>query len=466
MTELLKEFRQLFETDGFRGEYEASSRAGQINAPTYERLAHSSVEVLMERGQFDGEKPVFMIGRDTRSSGPELHGEAIQGLLDAGAEVWDMGVVPTPLIAWAAQKASAAAIAITASHNPDKYNGFKLFGRGGAKLERDGLDAVNKHYWDHLESALPMELGTLKNGRGFVEDYLAAVTSKLGGSEALAGKLIAVDGANGAGYDLAPRLYRALGADVITFACDPATGVINKDCGAAKLKGMERFLTENPDLLNDPRFIGGVAHDGDADRVLGYDRHFRIIDGNHWMHELALDGDQEGIVGTIYTNSALRQALKQTGIEFHQCDNGDSYVTEMLRQTGLTRGGEFTGHLIDLEHLSSGDGPYMAAWLVTKLVKQDMTFEDVADNLKVWPELMVNVELPTGTKGKPIVASDEVQAAIKDQKDKYGDSALIVLRPSGTEPVIRVWANAEDQTIVDDIVSNLAGTIHDAVLAA
>jgi phosphoglucosamine mutase len=278
---------------------------------------------------------------------------------------------------------------------------------------------------------------------------------KLGGKSALQNRLVVVDGANGAARELAPAIYRRLGAEVVEFACNPK-GVINKNCGAAHLEGLQNFLRERPELTGDARFLGAFANDGDADRVLGVDRSGRIVNGNHWMRHLAKE--QDGIVGTTYTNSALREAVQADGVFFHECDNGDSQVTAKLQELDLTRGGEFTGHLIDLNHIPSGDGLYMGAWLAVSLAGDHSTLSDVSDSISLWPESLRNVRV-NGVDGRALAGSDIVQTAIIEESARYQGAVRIVLRPSGTEPLVRIWTEAKQQEIAEAVAGRLTRTV-------
>lgn len=453
---------RLFGTDGFRGPYDPTGMAGRVNAKTFEGLAFAYAGIVAER---TGIRPVFVVGGDTRTSTPTLLEAVSRGAAAAGAEVWKVGIAPTPMIAWLAQEHEINAIAITASHNPGRDNGFKPFEIGGGKPEREVLDEVEVRYWQRVESykSFPQATTSLLVSRPeLAGTYLDEIITKLGGPSILQNRLVVVDGANGAASELAPTVYRRLGAEVVEFACD-LQGVINRDCGAAHLEGLQAFLQRHPELTADPRFLGAFANDGDADRIMGVDKSRRIINGNHWM--LYLAKGQDGFVGTRYTNSALREAVETVGVRFYECDNGDSYVTAKLQELGLTRGGEFTGHMIDLEHIPSGDGLYMGAWLATALTSKRLTLSDVYDSLPLWPELLRNVYVD-GADSKAIAGTEIVQAAITEEVARYGGATRVILRPSGTEPLIRIWAEAERQDIVEAVVGRLTEIVQSLARAA
>jgi phosphoglucosamine mutase len=453
----------LFGTDGARGEFRPDGELGHINGETFELLANAAATSVI--GANPDEKPTFIVGGDTRSSSPELIAAAADGAAAAGAEVWDIGVAPTPLIAWLAKQHKTHAFAVTASHNPDKDAGLKLFEAGGDKSGRETLDEVEDLFWGMVSSGMRNAPGGSVIRRQYLKNnYLGAMVENLGGPGVLDGKLMVVDGANGAAFDMAPRLYRALGAEVITFACDPSQP-INENCGAAKLDGLKEFLAERPAITSDRRFLGAFAHDGDADRVMGVDQTGNIVNGNHWMHRLAFG--EVGIAGTLYTNSGLRQELKRMGVEFHETENGDTHVTKKLQELNArlceqryTRGGEASGHLINLRRLSSGDGLYMAGWLATALAREDETLQDVSSSLRLWPE--AKDEVPVGgANAKQIVQSDIVQEAIA----ALPRGVRSIVRGSGTEPIVRVFAEAEDQSAAEEAVRDLSGLIHDSIAA-
>jgi phosphoglucosamine mutase len=429
--------------------------AGRINTQTFEELAFAYASIITESTDT---RPIFVIGGDTRTSTPPLAEAVSRGVAAADAEVWNVGIAPTPMIAWLAQEYRINAIAITASHNPSGDNGFKPFEAGGIKPARDVLDEVEVRYRQRAASNKPLPRAAVNltiPRPELASSYLDGMVAELGGEGVLQNTLVVVDGANGAARELAPTLYRRLGAEVVEFACDPQ-GVINKHCGAAHLEGLQAFLKEHPELTEDTRLLGAFANDGDADRVIGVDRSGRVVNGNHWMQYLAKG--QDGIVGTIYTNSGLREAVKANGVTFHECDNGDSHVTVKLQELDLTRGGEFTGHLIDLNHIPSGDGLYMGAWLAAMLAGDHSTLSDVSDSLSLWPELLRNVRVD-GVDGHALAGSDIVQAAIIEESARYQGAARIVLRPSGTEPLVRIWTEAKQQEITEAVVGRLTRTV-------
>lgn len=449
----------LFGTDGYRGTVDYSAETG-INPRTFELLSYEYMNLVAEQ---TGQSPLVIVGSDTRESGSILREAAINGASSAGAEVWDLGIAPTPVIAWLAKKYMANAVAITASHNPAGDNGFKPFDIGGDKPTTETLSELESRYFKLNQrklSSMPRS-GKKQNRTDLKFEYLEQTVDLLSTIGTLEGKTVIVDGANGAAFELAPLLYKKLGANVIKFACHNDGLKINKGVGAAHLDGLVDFIVANKEDLGSS-FIGAFANDGDADRVMGVDRNGNIVNGNHWMAELAQD--QKGIVGTVYTNSATRKKIKEMGVEFYECPNGDSNVTAKLKELtlrlgeGFKRGGEFTGHLIDMDHIPSGDGLLMGAWLAIKAAQENANLSDVYNNLHLWPERMVSLKV-NGTDSRIIVDTPSVQDAITKEKDFLGEAGRVIVRASGTEPIIRVWAEAQDVDMLEASTVRLAEAI-------
>ncbi len=452
-----------FGTDGMRGLYDPTGTESPINGQTAEDLGLAYASMVAEQ---TGTTPLIVIGGDTRPSTPELVQAATAGAVAAGAEVLDVGIAPTPVIAWIARSVGGHAIDVTASHNPAKDNGLKIFAADAIKPDRETLAEIEARL-RQTESGTPQSWlrsgGKASNRPELARDYVSHLVEKLGGKGALDGRLVVIDGAHGAARGIAPEIYERLGAEVVRYACN--CGVINDGCGAADLDGVQAFLACRPDLTNDPRFIGAFASDGDADRVMGVDRYGRIIDGNHWMQWLADDPSVDGIVGTEYTNSATRQAVAGMGVDFYQCDNGDSHVTDMLfdltasQGSGYSRGGEFTGHMIDLAHLPSGDGIYMGAALAADLARNGSSLADTYDGLELWPERLQNIELDDNKDARAVRNDERVREALAVVEEKYQSMARVVLRASGTQSVVRVWAEARERVIMETVVTLLSQAV-------
>ncbi len=463
-------------TDGFRGIATDEPGPGQMNQETIAVLTHSLVESQMEAGAGN----ICVVGRDTRPSGPELEEAAVAGARVAGATVVRLGVAPTPAILKIAQALNAgSAVGITASHNPAEYNGWKGT-LGEHKPVGPQVKAISDRYWRAVDSGLvvPVDAGAdVKEIPGLLEDYKRAVVLDVQaefGERPLEGKIFVVDTANGAAMNVTPDVLRRLGATVEEFACD-GSSLINEGCGAADLEGVKNFLRSRPDLVLNPNFVGALANDGDADRMIGLGATilpdgqmvFEEMEGNRVM-ELQAQG-QPGIIGTDYTNDAMIARLQSQGIGFEFCENGDANVTAALRAKQAagqdwTRGGEFTGHHIDLKWLSSGDGVRMAAWLASYAAKKNTNFFVLAESMPLWPESMIKVKLPKGANPKEIMQRTGVVRAIEEARIALDGIGRTHVRPSGTEPLIRSWVVGQDRELVDITNTRIATAIKGALV--
>ncbi len=455
-------------TDGHRGVATMEPGAGLINPETFAGLTYALAGMQADAGH-DG--PI-VIARDPRASSEHLSRAAVAGALHAGAEVIDLGVAPTPTAQKVAEWSGAAAtVVVTASHNPAEDNGWKGM-TGHSKPHDKAIREYSDRFWEQHQSGLviPTSLADSVERRPELineyEDSVVATIQGAFGERPLENKLFVVDGANGAAMNLTPRILERLGARVERFACDPE-GVINENCGANDLGGVKAFLASRPDIVDDPNFVGALANDGDSDRMQGVGvvvqdgvTKFVDITGNHVMGAMA-EG-QPGIVGTLYTNSGLRNRLAEQGIEFEECKNGDKYVTRALlaKQAAgenWTRGGEFTGHYVDLAWLPSGDGLMSAAWFAARTVQRGMTFGDVHRELPLWDESMNEVRMPEGTKAEAILAAPpvaEVVSAMQELTDRR-----VIVRASGTEPVARVWAESPLDGVADGTSAHIAQVV-------
>jgi phosphoglucosamine mutase len=466
MTERL----QLGGTDGFRGLAVEETGPGLINEETFRHLTYALVAGQLEKGEL---APV-VVAQDTRPSSKRLGKAVMEGALAyPGVEVWNLGVAPTP----AAQKVSQeyggmATVVITASHNEYPENGWKGMLRS-SKPSKDEVRSLSQRYWRQVDQGLviPVSDRVVPERPELTRWYIDKVVSSIEcefGERPLDGKLFVIDGANGAAQKVTPEVFTRLGAAIETFGCGNQ-GQINEDCGAASLGGLKKFLTQNPNILTDPRFVGAVANDGDADRMMGIGlaagpndhRQLVEIDGNHVMAALA-EG-QPGIVGTQYTNTALVRKLQEEGIGFEYCANGDVFVTQKLRELQASgkdwrRGGEFTGHHVVLDWLSSGDGVRMAAWFAAYAVQKNQTFGDIHQNMPLWAEKMTKVTL-SRAKQSAIQGDEVVERAIRQAEEQLEANGRIIVRPSGTEPVVRIWGESPDAQKIGHIVSSLAKVV-------
>lgn len=457
-------------TDGFRGVATEEYGPGLMNQETLRGLTYELVAYQQEQ-KADG---VVIVARDTRPSSAHLSQAVVEGALGRGAEVWDLGVAPTPTAQKiAAQSGAMATVVVTASHNTYTDNGWKGM-LGAEKPSSDVVQTLSDRFWDGYQDLrqIPRTIHQAIERPELKDWYLKKLARDIEetfGERPLLDKLIAVDGAFGAAQSLTPRLLRRLGADVVMFSCyGNGNGIINDGCGAADLSGIKSFLADRPELTMHPDFLGAVANDGDADRFMGIGAlpshngaapRLVEINGNHAM--LALAEKQAGIVGTEYTNSGLVQRLAQQGVEFAYCPNGDVNVTAALRAKQAlgepwTRGGEFTGHLIDTDWLPSGDGVRMAAWMAAYAAASGRTFGDIYQDLPLWSEHMVKIPYEHDSRNR-IKQADRIASLLHTADETLGDNGRLIVRASGTEPVVRIWGESNEayQKRLATIMSNV-----------
>jgi len=462
-------------TDGFRGEAELDNPSmGVMNETTVANLSAALVAYQIDRGV---EGPI-VVARDTRPSSERLARAAVAGALSRGGELIDLGVAPTPMAQFMADKVKASAtVVITASHNPHTDNGWKGM-LGSDKPSKQESRDISELAWD-MSATSPAVITAdgiqSEKSRAYEAHYKDSIVNDIQerlGERPLDGKIVVIDGAYGAAQRVTPAVFRALGARVEEFSCD-GTGYINEGCGAADLSGLKSFLYDRPDLVGDPNFLGAIANDGDADRMMAIGVVYQNgepslveVDGNHAMWLLA---DGAGIVGTDYTNSGVVRQLRHEGFQFEYCENGDSNVTSALRARQLAgerwyRGGEFTGHFVDLDWLSSGDGIRTGALFASTAAARGMNFGDVFRSLPLWHQEMAKVRI-SDTPHDLILNNEGYLQALADSEAQLGDEGRLLLRPSGTEPVFRVWGESTQPEILDAAVARLSGIVECIVRA-
>jgi phosphoglucosamine mutase len=467
----MSEHPQLGGTDGVRG-LALEPGLGNINAGTVAGLTYALTDMQISRG----EQPLVVIGRDTRPSGPELERAAVAGAVAAGAQVLRLGVAPTPVILKTAQMQKAgAAISLTASHNDWPENGWKGT-LGEDKPFGPQVKEISDRFWAETDSGLSVPLSaadSVPERPDLQEAYVNSVIADMElqfGDRPLEGKVVVVDGANGATMHVTPKVLERLGATVHTFACD-GERPINDGTGATNLDGVKDFMRRHPEIVRQPGFIGAVAKDGDGDRFMGVgasttdqEMEFVDIEGNRTMELLAKG--QPGTIGTHYTNDAMVARLRAQGTGFEFCENGDVYVTAALRATAQTqpepwtRGGEFTGHQVDLSWLSSGDGVRTAALTACLAAQQGTTFYEMGRQMPLLPQSEAKIKLPPEAV-QPTLDHPDVQAAIAGAKAALAAQAgRALVRASGTEKgVIRLWSSGEDGVMADAVVASLKAII-------
>jgi phosphoglucosamine mutase len=399
----------------------------------------------------------FLIGRDTRQSGPMLEAAFAAGLASEGVDVERLGVIPTPAVAWLSAQESVPAAVVSASHNPFSDNGVKLFAAGGVKL-RDDVEEDLEAELDRLlhEQAIGgSAVGAISTRAGVIDDYVAFVRGTVGD---LGGLHVVVDCANGAASEAAPAALRAAGARVDVLFAEPDGCNINEGCGATHPDVLQRKVIE----------LGadcGLALDGDADRVLAVDHRGRLVDGDHVIAICARDMAARGVlrdrsvVVTVMTNLGFRLAMDEVGITVVETAVGDRYVLEALDDGGLSIGGEQSGHVIFRELATTGDGTLTGLQLLDAVVRSGRTLADLADEaMTQLPQVLRNVKI-TGDAAKVVAA---VRADVAAVEAELGERGRVLLRPSGTEPLVRVMVEAPTSDLAHAATDRLVAAVEAA----
>ena len=441
---------RLFGTDGVRGRANAD-----LTPELALSVARAAAGVLADR---DGtQRPVAVVGRDPRASGEMLEAAVVAGLASAGAQVLRAGVLPTPAIAHlTAHSGADLGVMISASHNPMPDNGIKLFSRGGHKLP-DAVEAAIEQAVTAGEADGPRptgaEIGRVSDltdaGAVYVEHLLSTV------ERPLSGLTLVVDCAHGAAAVCAPEVYRRAGATVHVIGGEPDGWNINDGIGSTHLGPLtEAVRAHRADL--------GIAHDGDADRCLAVTAEGDVVDGDAILAVCALGLHQHGrltgdtVVATVMSNLGFHHTMRDAGIAVHTTAVGDRYVLEALRAHGLSLGGEQSGHLVFLDHATTGDGLLTGLSLLSRMAETGASLAELASVVQRLPQVLVNVPVRDRLA---VVESDEVAAAVNHCEAELGDDGRVLLRPSGTEQLVRVMVEAPTQERADAIARRLADVV-------
>jgi phosphoglucosamine mutase len=425
---------RLFGTDGVRG---LANR--DITSESALKLAQAAAIVLGEQARARGQKPIAVIGRDPRISGEFLAAAISAGLASSGVDVFDAGVIPTPATSFLTADLDADfGVMISASHNPAPDNGIKFFSRGGHKLDDAVEDAIEKALSAKPLTPIGAEIGHVKEFADAKSRYLVHLQGTLPNS--LKGIKVVVDCANGAASDLAPKAFHDAGAEVVVIGNEPDGYNINLGCGSTHLSALQAAVVEHGADV-------GIAHDGDADRTLAVDATGAIVDGDQIMAILAVAAKSRGdlsrntLVATVMSNLGLKIAMKQAGIEMIETKVGDRYVLEVIREGGYTLGGEQSGHLIFARHATTGDGILTGLQLLAQMSSTGKSLQELASAMKVYPQVLINV--PEVDKSK-VNSDQELQKVVQEAKTELGETGRVLLRASGTEPLVRVMVEAQD----------------------
>ena len=443
--------RKYFGTDGIRGQVGTHPMTVDFAL----RLASAAARVLAPRGG------TVLVGKDTRLSGYMFEAALEAGFTAAGVNVMLIGPLPTPGVAYLTKRFECSfGVVISASHNLYQDNGIKFFDANGGKLS-DDVEAQIEQFLDEL----PLTNASSEIGRATRVDksrvrYQEFCASTVPGVD-LSGFKLVIDCANGAGYKVGPRILADLGAEIVPIGCSPNGRNINLNCGST-----------SPELLQltvpGVRAQAGIALDGDGDRLVMIDHLGRIVDGDQLLYVIARSRHEKNalsgpVVGTVMSNLGLEHALAKQGIGFKRAKVGDRYVLELLKETGGTLGGETSGHLLCLDRTTTGDALISALQVLAIMKQTGCSLAELAAPMPKYPQVLENVRM---ARRIDLNASPLIQEAIAHAERRLGDSGRIVLRPSGTEPVIRVMVEGSDETLVRELARSLAASVASAGQAA
>ncbi|WP_392340524.1 phosphoglucosamine mutase [Moritella marina] len=438
--------RKYFGTDGIRG----LVGKAPITPEFVLKLGWAAGKVLAQQGT----KKV-LIGKDTRISGYMLESALEAGLSAAGLDAAFMGPMPTPAVAYLTRTFRAeAGIVISASHNPYHDNGIKFFSANGTKLPDEvelAIEAQLEKELTCVESALLGKAVRIDDAAG---RYIEYCKSTFPSRASLKGLKIVLDCAHGATYHIAPSVFKELGAEIIPIGVSPNGLNINDGCGATEPAALAaRVLAEKADL--------GVAYDGDGDRLMMVDHTGYVIDGDEILYIMAREALRNGelkggVVGTLMANMGLEVALKSLGIPFARSAVGDRYVVEMLLEKGWRIGGENSGHIISLDHTTTGDGIVSSLLVLAAMINSGLTLQELRSGMSKFPQVLVNVRFSGDSD--PLLA-ESVLAAVTDVEQELADRGRVLLRKSGTEPLIRVMVEGEDETHVLALANKIADAV-------
>ncbi len=439
--------RRYFGTDGIRG------TVGQapITPDFVLRLAHAVGRVLRQNEKH----PVVLIGKDTRISGYMLESALESGFNSAGVDVVLLGPVPTPAVAYLtrAQRASLGVV-ISASHNPFEDNGIKFFSAKGTKLTDEWEIAVENMVDQPPVWVTSAELGKAKRLNDAAGRYIEFCKSTFSNDFTLKGMKVVVDAAHGAAYQIAPKVFHELGADVVAIGCSPDGMNINKGFGATHPEALvEAVKLHKADY--------GIALDGDADRLQVVDSSGRLYNGDELLYlmvsdRIARDEVVPGVVGTLMTNMAVEVALKRKGIAFIRSKVGDRYVLEALQEKSWLLGGEGSGHLLALDKHTTGDGLISALQVLQACVATGQTMAHLLSEVQLFPQVLINVRIAKDQKWQD---NPQLASAIQEVERQLADTGRVLIRASGTEPLVRVMVEAQDPVVAQSCAEKLAATL-------
>ena len=450
--------KKYFGTDGIRGKV----GTGLMSPDKVLKLGWAVGRVLASHDNDHGRVNRVVIGKDTRISGYMFESALEAGLSAAGVDIELLGPMPTPGIAYLTRTLRASAgIVISASHNPYYDNGLKFFSPHGEKLDDDLEHEIEAMFESEMEIVESSTLGKAHRVGDAVGRYIEACKASIPMVIRFNGLKVVLDCSNGATYDIAPKVFAELGARVVTIGDEPDGLNINLDCGSTHPERLiTRVKVEGADL--------GIAFDGDGDRVLMVDHQGEVVDGDELLYIIARSRLSEGeniggVVGTLMSNLGMELAIKDLGLDFARSQVGDRYVLETLSQNGWTIGGESSGHIICLDRTTTGDGIVSALQVLAYLAKEKISLHEAKSGMKKFPQIMINVAL-AGNSDPMLSAA--VQQSVAQAEAKLNGRGRVLLRPSGTEPLIRVMVEGEDEMLVVQLANDIAAQVEQAAQAA
>jgi phosphoglucosamine mutase len=448
----------LFGTDGVRGVANVELTPERAFA-----LGRAGSYVLARRSE--GDRPRILVGKDTRISGDMLEAALMAGICSTGADVLTVGVIPTPAVAYLTQKYQASCgIVISASHNPVEDNGIKFFGPQGFKLP-DEVEAEIEELVlagnDDLPRPIGKDVGQVYDVKEAINNYISYLKGCYTLEEGLSGLTVVMDCAQGASYQVGPELFAGLGARVIAINNTPNGVNINERCGSTNTESVRRAVVEHHADL-------GIAYDGDADRCIVIDELGQELDGDYIMVMCALDMRRRGVlqpsqvVATVMSNIGLDIALRRESVAVESCKVGDRYVLEKMIETGAMIGGEQSGHIIFLEHATTGDGLLTSLKVAEVIKRTGLRLSQLAKEMEKYPQKLVNVRLDNKEE---ILTHPIVVNALQEAEKKLGEWGKLVVRPSGTEPLVRLMAQGPQEHLLEEVIGELQKAIETAQLA-
>lgn len=444
----------LFGTDGVRGIANI-----ELTPEMAFDLGRAGSHVLAR--QYAGTRPRILVGKDTRISGDMLEAALIAGICSTGADVLTVGVIPTPAVAYLTQMYQASCgIVISASHNPVQDNGIKFFGPSGYKLPDEVEEEIEKLVLEgthDLARPRGVDVGRVYDVEEALNNYLNYLLDTYSLKEDLSDLCIVVDCANGAAYDAAPKMWRRLGANVIPINNNPNGVNINDKCGSTNTDGLRRAVVEHKADV-------GIAYDGDADRCIMVDERGNELDGDHILLICGLDMQRRGklkpptIVATVMSNVGLDIALRRENVSVASCKVGDRYVLEKMQAIGAILGGEQSGHIIFGGHATTGDGLLTSLKVVEVIKRTGLSLSELAREMEKQPQLLVNIQV---NSKEEILSHELVKKALERSEKALGEWGKLVVRPSGTEPLVRIMAQGPDQYLLEEVIKDIKDAIEE-----